>query len=322
MDKKKVIIIVSVVAVVVLLAVGGVALFIGYQNKQKAEEQALLEKQALEAEQNNEVEDNVTVWTVKANKGIGEEIKENDLVELEMNAVEAEEAGAIENIHALVGNYYMNNVVIDEPLTSENTGDLQITPDMRKYDIILDKIPIGLEEGDYIDVRIKFTMGQDFIALRHKKVAEINTEVLKLYCTQEDIAIYNSMLLDQSIYTGTETYATEYIDEAQDADIYYPVRFEILTQMLQDPNLKDEDGKVDVREVTAIERSDLEEDLIVSDSLSSAITASQAELRQIYAEAKNAYDSQVAALKEQEEAQAAAGSEVIDDENVPKVQVN
>lgn len=127
------------------------------------------------------------------------------------------------------GTIISQSIVLDIPL---KTND-------RELDLVLDEVPIAIKEGDFVDIRVSFPLGQDYISLSHKKVIGVYDNVLKLIIDQEDIYTYESMKTDASIYVATKLYAVKYVEPGvQTAAItYYPVSREIMKTMLLDENI-------------------------------------------------------------------------------------
>jgi hypothetical protein len=114
---------------------------------------------------------------------------------------------------------------------------------MRELDVIVGEIPIGLEEGDYVDIRISFPLGQDYIAMTHKRVLAINESALKLVVNEQDFYTYESLKTDLSLYSSTKTYAVKYLEAGIQASAkdYYPMNLEGIETMILDPNMDTSD---------------------------------------------------------------------------------
>ena len=124
-----------------------------------------------------------------------------------------------------------------EMLSVDDLLDVRMEDSMRYYDVILDEYPIGLIPGKYVDIRIRFPFGQDFISIAHKRVEQINGSVLKIIFSEQDIYTYNSMLTDKILYQA-QLYVVEYIDTGaqQAADQFYPLNYNQQELLLKNPN--------------------------------------------------------------------------------------
>ena len=125
---------------------------------------------------------------------------------------EGVEDTVIQSKSELMNMYFKIGLREGTVITLEDVIAEDIEDSWRYYDLILDDSPVGIQAGDYVDIRISFPFGEDFIAISHKKIEEINTGVLKLILDEQEILTYNSMLLDKALYGGVNIYAVEYVD--------------------------------------------------------------------------------------------------------------
>lgn len=129
----------------------------------------------------------------------GKKIEETDLTVVDVPL------GIAENIISdyeteLDGKYYKINMAPGTILTRDVVYDEILGKDMRYYDIMLDVLPVGLEAGDYIDIRIKFGTGADYLGISHIQVQGIYGNCLKLIMSEKDIHVYSSMLVDSIVF--------------------------------------------------------------------------------------------------------------------------
>lgn len=122
-------------------------------------------------------------------------------------------------------------------VSADDILDTRLEDSERYYDIFLDEYPIGLLPGTYIDIRVRFPFGQDFIALNHKRVEELNGTSMKLVISEQELYTYNSMLTDKVLYDA-QIYAVEYIDTGsqQAADTFYPLNYNMQELLSKNPN--------------------------------------------------------------------------------------
>lgn len=139
----------------------------------------------------------------------------------------------------IIGKYFRVSLSDGTVLTKEDIVDERIDNTQRYYDVVLDEIPIGLKEGDYIDIRITFPFGEDFIAIAHKKVIQLNSGIPKLILNESEIFTYQSMLVDKAIYPGAKIYAVAYYDAGAQptAEVYYPLNKNLAELSTFNPNL-------------------------------------------------------------------------------------
>ena len=202
--------------------------------------------------------------------------------------LEAVPANAITDVAQLEGKQFKIDVKANTCLSEDMMIDYVLTDDMRELDLVMDSIPIGLEIGDYVDVRICFPLGEDYIALSQKKVVGIFDNVIKVIVNQQDFYTYESMLTDVAIYNHTKIYAVKYVEAGiqEASQNYYPVGLNALETMLSDPNIDTSDySKV------MDDRYKLEEQLISSDKveINETVTQSKKDTLQKFTQARENY---------------------------------
>lgn len=96
--------------------------------------------------------------------------------------------------------YYKTDMTAGTVLTKDSIYSEILKNDMRIVDVSLDVLPVGIQVGDYIDVRIKFGTGADYVGIAHRQVHAIYGNVLKLVLTEKDIQMFSSMLVDSIVF--------------------------------------------------------------------------------------------------------------------------
>lgn len=134
---------------------------------------------------------------------------------------------------------YKLDVHANTPLVYDIFINEDITSTLRYYDVVLDSYPVGVKEGDYIDIRFVTSEGLDYVLLSKKRVTRHDTKSLKLRLDEEEIHRYQSCLIDRYLDSGAYLYANIYVEPSmqKEASAYYPVNNDILTLMRIDPNL-------------------------------------------------------------------------------------
>lgn len=185
----------------------------------------------------NQVGELVTAYRVLADVEGGKEIAETDIEPIQVPNSMA--TNLVLDSAELIGKHYRLDLKSGTALSADMVYTDEVTDDMRLFDIVLHNIPVGLKVGSFIDVRISLPLGEDFIAIPHRKVHDIVGGTIKVAVKEEDIHVYNSMLIDSLLYPGTQLYATEYIEGGVQAaaDSFYPISKNILAVAQRDPNL-------------------------------------------------------------------------------------
>ena len=110
----------------------------------------------------------VTCYTVQSATFPGQEITEDLIVEQSIPSSFKNDSFA--TMEDLVGLYSKVAITPGTPITKDMVMSEKIVDSMREVDISGNRWPIGLKEGDYVDLRITYPRGEDFIVLSHKRV--------------------------------------------------------------------------------------------------------------------------------------------------------
>lgn len=138
----------------------------------------------------------------------------------------------------------------------------KLTHDMRLHNFSYVELNGKIEKGDYVDVRISFNDGSDYIVLSKKKVKDVSvysplTETpneLWLEVSEEELLRMSSAAYDGATKENCRLYAVEYISELQnEAYITYPVNQIVAALIESDPNI--------VKQVTQILDDKLRENI-------------------------------------------------------------
>jgi hypothetical protein len=269
--------------VFLLLILGGLVMYKVFQDRltQKNLEIATLQEKV------DIIDEMTIVYRLTADVKSGNECYDYELEPIEVPISAVSDTNIISDTD-IIGKHYKLNLKQGTWLVKELFEDFIVTKDMRKMDVVFDEIPIGLEAGDYIDVRISFPLGQDYIALSHKRVDEINGSTVKLIVEQRDFYMYESMKTDIATYRSTKIYGAQYLEAGiqEAATTYYPVNLEVLKTMLLDPNM----STGDYSEILKL-RKQLEEQLSTSArvEISDTVTSGRTAISQKFADAEEQY---------------------------------
>jgi hypothetical protein len=223
-----------------ILAISGITFtIVGFVRELSARQQTIEE---LEDELATLQVQQTTVWVtttdVKAN---------NSVVSTDVDTILVPQSAVPENAvtdwDEISGMVYKIGLAQGAILTTDMVQSQLLSDDMRELDVIVGEIPIGLEAGDYVDIRVAFPLGQDYIAMTHKQVLAINDSALKLVVNEQDFYTYESLKTDVSLYTSTKTYAVKYLEAGVQASAtdYYPLNLEGIETMILDPNMDTSD---------------------------------------------------------------------------------
>lgn len=144
----------------------------------------------------------------------------------------------------LVAKVDMNkNTVITTELISKSDDVVQ--DDVRKQEYNMLVLPMDLTTGDYIDVRIQFPSGQDYIVVSKKEV-EMPTingidseDTLWINLSEDEILHMSCAIVEAFRINGTKLYVTKYTEPGMQeaATPTYPVNASVRNQINNDPNI-------------------------------------------------------------------------------------
>lgn len=133
-----------------------------------------------------------------------------------------------------------------EYVTDEN-GMLQledVKDDVRIHGFPYIKLTNRLSVGDYVDVRISFADGGDFVLLAKKKImgieplGEEGTNSIWFAVSEEEILRLSSAVVDAYLNEGCSIYAIEYVSETQKEAIVNYVVSDLIKQLMEEnPNI-------------------------------------------------------------------------------------
>lgn len=144
----------------------------------------------------------------------------------------------------LVAKVDMNkNTVITTELISKSDDVVQ--DDVRKQEYNMLVLPMDLTTGDYIDVRIQFPSGQDYIVVSKKEV-EMPTingidseDTLWINLSEDEILHMSCAIVEAFRINGTKLYVTKYTEPGMQEAVTptYPVNASVRNQINNDPNI-------------------------------------------------------------------------------------
>lgn len=107
---------------------------------------------------------------------------------------------------------------------------------LQGFDYIKMYQPLRL--GDYIDVRIRFTTGNDYLVLTRKKIENIVENNIVLMVDEDELLGMSSAKADVDKYNQTMVYAVKYLNTSDDSVRNYPLNLDVVQLYRWDPNVK------------------------------------------------------------------------------------
>lgn len=119
-----------------------------------------------------------------------------------------------------------------------------VTDDERRIELRGLDLPQTLRENEFVDIRIAFPNGEDYLVVGHKRVYRIirddEGEVLavQMRFLEEELLRYQAGCVDVKTFRDTRLYAVQYTGEFQAAgQVFYPVNRDVFRLMQWDPNI-------------------------------------------------------------------------------------
>lgn len=148
------------------------------------------------------------------------------------------DSGSIENYYAKTalkkGSVITADMFYEKDFTDSNIRTLEIT------DLLL---PEQLAADGFVDIRISFPNGEDYVVLEKQKILyllreDASTYGIALSLDEEDLLRLSSARVDRTLYENTCLYAIAYSADFQEpAIVDYPVNTDVFSLMQWNPNI-------------------------------------------------------------------------------------
>lgn len=230
-------------AISAILLAGGYFYYRSNLGRLESEMRAQIEEETRQAF--NEEYPMSLVYVLQTDKKAGEPISDTDLVPAEVNA-RVVPIDAVLSLEEAVGmvlrcDITQNTIVTRSLIYAEE----EYPDDLRVMEYTVVNLPERLEKGEYIDVRIMFPNGLDYIILSKKRVIDCRhgengqNSLIWLHMTEEEILRMSSAIVDASLVEGSVLYAIRYVapDIQKDAIKTYPANLEVLELISTNPNI-------------------------------------------------------------------------------------
>ena len=126
-------------------------------------------------------------------------------------------AGALSK-DIVVGSVASYNIPANVPVTSTMVSEDIVDSDLREQELNMVVLPSNLNVGDYIDVRLMYPNGTDYVVLTGKEVKELTEQTMWIDISEDERLLLNGSIVDSYLKAGSKLYATRYIDAATQLD--------------------------------------------------------------------------------------------------------
>jgi len=232
--------IMGAIAISVVLLVAAALYMLMQHTDQQQKQQQMKEEYERQIQQlkKEEQQNSRNVWTTAKTIPAGVSLKADDLKAVPM-PVSLVPPGVITDRESIIGKNAKIELASGMLLLSSLLYEGQPIPkDLRIQEFQVIQLPSNLKPNQYIDVRIGFPTGEDFVLLSKKKVQELSGTVVWLELNEMDILQTSSAIIDAYLQ-GARLYALPYIEPGlqEAAVVNYPANQKVLNLMAVDPNL-------------------------------------------------------------------------------------
>jgi len=274
-------------AIILLVSVCIGFLYVNNLQKAHEKEKAVIQKE-LKKSQKQLNENKVTVTVAKTDLNAGDIVTEESIetVSILASAVPTD----LVDTELLIGKFVKIDVQKNTVITQSMMYDEEVTPnDLRNQEFRLVELPTKLLKDDFVDVRIKFPTGQDYIVLSKKKVRDLNNGTVWYQMSEKEIMLMSSAIVDAYI-NDAFIYSLSYVEPymQKKAIVTYPANIKVLDLIASNPNIIE----IAKTEMEKRSREKLELDLksMTDDERQrylSGMTSEQASKENAYAESQN-----------------------------------
>lgn len=235
------------IAIILLLACGG----LGYGcitlyktvNKVTSERSQLIQQSGILQASIDAIGPITEVLTVNKPVKAGDVVRAEDLA-LQTIPQSSITERHFTNVQDCLGMVFKIDLLPGTSITSDLLMREALNEITYERDLSFSFLPLGLEVGDFIDVRVVLPYGEEFTVLQHERVEQLvyESNIIKLYLNEEQLTLWTSVLKDYAIYRdkGFSYYCVKYLEPGitQEAKAFYPVRSEMEDTVAKNPNIK------------------------------------------------------------------------------------
>ncbi len=129
-----------------------------------------------------------------------------------------------------------NTVVTTNSVVTE---DQTVTNDIRTMEYNMFTLPINVDIGDFVDIRITFPNGQDYIIASKKEIKNIQGNTITFELPEQDILMLNSAIVESYIMTASNIYIAKYVEPGlqEKATNTYTPTAEVVKLIASDSNI-------------------------------------------------------------------------------------
>ena len=127
--------------------------------------------------------------------------------------------GAAKSTNEVVGSVAKYNIAANVPVLSTMVTSEIVAADVRSQEVNTVLMPTDLNIGDYVDIRIMFPNGTDYVVLAQKKIENIVGTTFWIDLAEDERLLLNSATVDSYLNQGSKLYATKYTDATSQTNL-------------------------------------------------------------------------------------------------------
>lgn len=130
--------------------------------------------------------------------------------------------------------------IITKDMLQDSEDLLDNSQRIQEFNMI--QLPSQLKNGEYIDVRVTYPNGQDFIVLSKKQVIGTSATSVWLKLDELELSLMNNAIVESYSTVGTKLYAIEYIEPGmqKEATPTYVASSDVMNLINRNPNIVEE----------------------------------------------------------------------------------
>lgn len=177
-----------------------------------------------------------TVYMLKEPGKKGEEILKENLVECEVYT--RANVDFLKDLNELVGAKLKSDTGEHAILQKDMVCHETLSDDVRLQEFTFVELNSEMQQGSYVDIRITFPNGEDYIVAEHKRVEKREEASIFIHVSEEEILLLSSARVDMDMYDGTRVYAILYAGDYQNpATKDYPANQHVCELADWNPNI-------------------------------------------------------------------------------------
>lgn len=187
----------------------------------------------------------MTLYYVEQDMTAGEALTEDCLAERQIQSIQDLSTMICDQKEDLVGMRLKVSLKKGTCVTADLLYEGEVVAeDERRIELNSANVPKSLKKNEFVDIRISFPNGEDYIVASHKQIYELQRDeelgvvTIQMRFSEQELLRYQAAFVDVKTYTDTSIYCLQYTGDFQTAaKEFYPVNRNVFDLMQWDPNI-------------------------------------------------------------------------------------